>query len=135
MKEVDHDVYLGDIISADGKNYKTIKDRVGRGIGKISDILNILEKVTLGEHFFKTAILLRESMFLNSVLSSSEIWYGLSKTNIQDLEDLDASLLRKILNAPISVPIEALYLELGLLNIENIIKARRVNYLHYKGPK
>ena len=73
MKEVDHDVYLGDIISADGKNDKTVKDRIGRGIGKIKDIMTILEKVTLGEHYFKTAILLRESMFINSVLISSDI--------------------------------------------------------------
>ena len=53
MKEVDHDVYLGDIISADGKNDKTVKDRLGRGIGKINDIMSILEKVTLGEHTSK----------------------------------------------------------------------------------
>jgi hypothetical protein len=131
MKEVEHDAYLGDIISANGKNDKTIKDRIGRGIGKINDIMNILEKDTLGEHYFKTAILLRESMFLNSVLSSSDIWYGLSRANIEELEHLDASLLRKLLNAPISVPIEALYLELGLLNIEAIVKSRRMNYLHY----
>ena len=74
------------------------------------DILTILEKVTLGEHYFKTAILLRESMFINSVLSSSDIWYGLSRANVEQLEDLDASLLRKILNAPSSVPIELLAL-------------------------
>ena len=131
-------MYLGEIISSDGKNESNIKHRIGRGLGKITDIMNILEKVTLGEHYFSTAILLRESSFLNSVLSSAEIWYGLTKSEIKQLEDLDLSLLRQILNAPISVPAEALYLELGLLNIETIIKARRVNYLHYlatRNPK
>ena len=40
-------------------------------------------------------------------------------------------LLRKVLNTPFSVPAEAVYLELGCINIETILKARRVNYLHY----
>ena len=131
MNEVSHDSYLGDIISADGRNEKTVKQRVGRGIGIINDIMNILGKVSLGEHYFSIAILLRESLFINSVLSSSEVWYGITKQEMKDLENLDLSLLRRILNAPFSVPAEALYLELGILNLETIIKARRLNYLHY----
>ena len=50
---------------------------------------------------------------------------------MKQLEDLDLNLLRKILNTPFSVPPEAVYLELGCLNISTIIKARRINYLHY----
>ena len=83
---------------ADGKNTKSIQNRIGKGIGIISEIMNILEKVTLGEHYFSTALLLRESLFINSVLSSSEIWYDLSRAEIKQLEDLDLSLLRKIMN-------------------------------------
>ena len=131
MKEVQEDTYLGDIISSDGRNQSNIKSRVGKGLGKINDIMTMLEKVTFGEHYFSTAILLRESTFLNSVLGSAECWYNLTKDDIKQLENLDVSLLRQVLNAPISVPIEALYLELGVLNIETIVKARRPNYLHY----
>ena len=47
MVEVDHDTYLGDIVAADGKNTMNIKKRISKGIGIISDIMNILEKVTL----------------------------------------------------------------------------------------
>ena len=93
--------------------------------------MNILENVTLGEHYFETAVLLRESLFLNSVLTNVEIWYGLTREDIKKLEDLDISLLRRILGAPFTVAKEALYLELGCTNIEAIIKGRRVNYLHY----
>ena len=93
--------------------------------------MNILEKVTLGEHYFASAVLLRESVFLNSILSSADVWYGLSKENINELEDLDLSLLRKIMGAPCFIAKEALYLELGVLNIGAIIKARRLSYLHY----
>ena len=45
MVEVDHDTYLGDIVSSDGKNTKNVRNRISKGIGIISDIMNILEKV------------------------------------------------------------------------------------------
>ena len=88
--------------------------------------MNILEKVTLGKHYFTTAVLLRESLFLNGILTNSEIWYGLTKNEIKELENLDHILLRKILGTPFSTPIESMYLELGLLDIETIIMARRI---------
>ena len=93
--------------------------------------MNILEKITLGEYYFSTAISVRESMFVNGILTNAEIWYGLTKAEVGELEDLDEQLLRKILNTKYSVPAECLYLELGCLNISTIIKARRINYLHY----
>ena len=93
--------------------------------------MNILEKVTLGKHYFTTAVLLRESLFLNGILTNSEIWYGLTRKEIKELENLDHILLRKILGTPFSTPIESLYLELGLIDIETIIMARRINYLQY----
>ena len=64
-------------------------------------------------------------------MTSAEIWYGLRNEEISDLENLDISLLRKIMGAPVSVAKEALYLELGCLPINCVIKARRINYLHY----
>ena len=93
--------------------------------------MNILEKISLGESYFRIAMLLRESIFLNSVLTNGEVWYGLEKSDIKHLEDLDLILLRKMLNKPFSVPADAVYLELGWLNIETILKSRRLNYLHY----
>ena len=85
MKEVKEDTYLGDIISADGKNESNIKNRIGKGLGKINDIMTMLEKVTLGEHYFSTAMVLRESSFLNSVLGSAECWYNFNKEDIKQL--------------------------------------------------
>ena len=131
MVEVDFDTYLGDIVSGDGKNSKNVKKRISKGIGIISDIMNILEKVTFGEHYYSTALLLRESLFINGILTNAEVWYGLTKDEVKEFENLDCLLLRKILNTKSSVPSESLYLELGCLNIETIIKARRINFLHY----
>ena len=76
-----------------GKIPKNLKNRISKGLGIISQIMNILESVRLGEHFFSTAVLLRESLFLNGILTNCEILYGLNKSEIQELESLDRNLL------------------------------------------
>ena len=91
----------------------------------------MVEKISLGRHYFKVAFLLRESFFLSSVLTNSEVWYGVTKADLEELEILDRSLLNRIFSAPNSTPTTALYLETGCMRIESTIKARRVNYLHY----
>ena len=126
MGQVTEDAYLGDIISNDGSNSKNIKSRVGKGLGIISQIMNILETVSFGRYYFQIAMTLRESMFLNA-----EIWYNIKKTEIEELEELDRCLLRKIFSTQISCPKEALFLESGAISIGTIIKSRRLNYLHY----
>ena len=131
MHTVTHTKYLGDIVAADSRNDLNIKSRVAKGMGNITRVMNILEKVTLGSHYYKTAILLRESIFLSALLINSESWHGVTAENINQLESLDKLLLGKILKTPISTPTEAMYLELGILRIRTIVKARRINFLHY----
>jgi hypothetical protein len=131
MESVTHDTYLGDVISGDGRNTKNVSKRISRGIGISSQIVNLLRDICLGEHYIEIALLLRESMFINSVLTNAEIWYLLKKEEIKQLEDLDKTLLKKILKVPFSTPGEAYFLELGILPLGVIIKARRLNYLHY----
>ena len=72
MMEFTEDTYLGDIISNDGKNSKNIKSRVAKGLGIITQISSLLESVYVGEHFFSIAMLHRESMFLNGILTNIE---------------------------------------------------------------
>ena len=131
MQEVEDDEYLGDVISHDGKNKKNIQKRVSKGMGAISQIMNILALVSFGYHYIEIALLLRESMFVNTVLSNVEVRYGLTNSEIETLDKLDLILLRKILTAPVSTPKEALYLELGILPLSIVIKQRRINYVHY----
>ena len=76
---------------------------------------------------------LRESYLVNGLLFNSEVWYDLKEKDIRELEEIVEALLRKILNAHSKTPLEALYLELGVLPLRFIItiKARRINYLRY----
>ena len=74
---------------------------------------------------------MREAELINGILTNSEVWYGIGKVEMDDLEEVDKLLLRRVLDAPASACIESLYLELGLTPIHILIKARRINYLHY----
>ena len=96
MEDVSYDTYLGDIITSDGKNTMNVKKRISKGLGIISQIMNLLSYVNLGEFYMEIVILLRESIFINGTLTNAEIWYHLTKEEIKELENLDLTLLRKV---------------------------------------
>ena len=130
MEDVQEDMYLGDLISSDGKNKKNVEKRISKGLGIITQIMNLLEIISFGSHYFDIALLLRESMFINGILFNAEVWYGLTRAEVGEFEKLDRLLLRRILGTPVSTPQEALYLELGIMPIDLVIKVRRIMYLH-----
>ena len=84
-----------------------------------------------GKNYYQIALRLREAMFLNSILTNSEIWYGITKSEIEELESLDRLLLRRIMSLPITTCKEALHLETGSQDIETILKGSRIKYLQY----
>lgn len=131
IEEVDYDKYLGEIISADGKNKRNIQERKNRGLGAANQIQQLLDDLCLGEYYFEAANILRNSLLLSSLLSNSETWYDLTKKEISDLESVDEILLRKVFSAHSKTPIETLYLESGNIPIRFILMARRLNFLHY----
>ena len=118
------------MINIELNNDKIIEDRVNMGIGKNSQIIALLNDISLGSHYFKIAKALRESILINGILFNSEAWYNLTEKNIKKLEEVDEALLRTILNAPSKTPLPALYLELGCLPIRCYIMMRRLNFLH-----
>ena len=52
---------------------KNIRKRVGKGLGIISQIISILETVSFGMYYFEIAMTLREFMFVNGILTNSDI--------------------------------------------------------------
>ena len=131
MEKVTDDKYLVDILSSDGSNTAKLKERIGKGIGMITDIMSILDTISFGHHYFRIFIMLREAKFINAILTNADIWFGIKESEMKQFEDLDRMLLRKAMKCPATTPKEACHLELGLLPINCILKARRVNYLHY----
>ena len=67
----------------------------------------------------------------SSMLCNSEAWFDLTDSDLHLLETVDLTLLRSILMAPKSTPKEMLFLELGLVPFREMIRQRRLNFLHY----
>ena len=97
----------------------------------VTQIMSLLNDISLGNNFYNIAKILREAMLINGMLCSANAWYNITETNLKSLEQVDESLLRPFLKAHSKTAKEALYLELGCQPIRFIIMARRINYLHY----
>ena len=96
----------------------------------IAQIMKILQKISFGTATVEIALLLRESIFLNGMLTNAEIWHNFTVSEMEELEKIDRLFLSKILRVPLTIPKPAFYLELGVLPVFVLIKRRRLNYLH-----
>ena len=116
---------MGDVISSDGKNDENLKERKNKAWGKVSQILAIIAEIPFGKYDVEAALLMRNSMFINGILTNIE------DDQIESLELIDEYLLRKILKTGSKSPKESLYLECGVTPIRYIVKSRRLNYLYH----
>ena len=80
---------------------------------------------------FEIAEILRNALLISSILSNSEVWYGVTQLDTEQLEQVDEMLLRNIFFCSRNVPKDLLYLEMGLVPISYIIKERRLMFLHH----
>ena len=131
MEETEQQKYLGDIVSQDGRNIKNFKMRVIKGIGIAKNILNMLEGIYFGKYHYEAAIILRNSLLVSSVIFNCEAWYNITSAEMTLLESVDIMMLRGILKAPRSTPKEMLYLELGVMPLQYIVRKRRLIFLYY----
>ena len=116
------------IISNDGKIDLNIEARVNKGNGRINSIISLLEEISFGDSHFEMAVLFRNSMLINSLLSSSEILYGIKGKHIEMLKMCDRNLLHRIFSVPSSCSYEAVFLETGCLPVRFILQGRRLMY-------
>ena len=128
MKKASSEKYLGDIITNNGKIDDNIESRVNKGNGQANTIMTLLQEISFGEHYFQMAILFRNSMLINSLLSSSEVLYNIELKHVKMLEKCDKSLLLRIMSAPSTSSYEAAYLETGCLPVRFILQGRRLIY-------
>ena len=121
--------YLGDILTTSGKINENINARYNKGIGKVNEIMGILQEVSFGPHYFKMALLFRNTILISSMLCSSEALYGINKSHIEKLEQVDRIFFRKLFQVPNGTAIEAFYLETSSMPIRHILIGRRLLYL------
>ena len=118
METVTSWTYLGDVIQCNGKNDKNITERVGKGLGAVKQITQMLSDLCLSPYYYEAFSVLRSSLLLSSLISNSESWVGVTKKQISDLESVDEALFRNIFSIDKSTahskpPLELFYLETG----------------------
>jgi hypothetical protein len=62
--------YLGDILNEEGTIDDTVASRKDKGVGKNSQICSILNCISLGMFFIDIAMILRDSMLINGILTN-----------------------------------------------------------------
>ena len=134
MNEISHitsEKYLGQIISSDSKTSSNIEMLRNKGIGIQNRIIQMLEKMPGGAYHIEIAGLLRNAMLISSILTNSEVWYGVTQADTEQLEQIDEMWMRNLFECSRKVPKDLLYLELGLVPISFIIKGRKQMFLHH----
>ena len=97
MKEISHlnsERYLGQILSSDSKNTKNIDNLKNKGIGLKNKIVQILSNIPGGPYHFELAMVFRNAYLLSSMLSNSEVWYGITKAEIHWNKLMNACCVR-----------------------------------------
>ena len=102
-----------------------------KGIGIKNNIIQWSNEMPGGKYYFEIAVILRNAYLISSILSSSEVWYGLTQANYEQLEQTDEMWMRDLFDCSSNVARDLLYLDLGLLQIRHIIEMRRLLYLHH----
>ena len=131
MEEKKDQVYLGDVISSNGTHQKNVQARKNKGLGIITQIMQILQSTFFGKYYFEVALVLRSSLLLSSLLLNSEAWVNLTDKNIRALEQTDEILLSKILGCDANTSNVFKYLELGIFPVRFEIMKRNFLFLHY----
>ena len=129
MLTSEREKYLGDILTTDGKIDQNIIARCSKGIGKVNEIMGMLQEISFGPHYFKMALLFRNSILISSMLGSSEVLYGLTNSHIEKLEQVDRIFFRRLFQVPNCTTIEAFYLETSAVPVRFILMSRRLLYL------
>ena len=91
----------------------------------------MLERLPGGEYHFEIAVILRNALLISSILTNSEIWYGVTQADTEQLEHIEEMWMRNLFECFRNVPKDLLYLELGVIPFSFIIKGRKLLFLHH----
>ena len=89
----------------------------------MKEILQILNDLYLGEHYFEALLTLRQSLLLSVLTSNLEVTFNMTKKEVKMLDDVDTSLLRAAMMVSAKSPRALLFLELGICSIEFVLKS------------
>ena len=94
-----------------------------------SQVLCMVNSISLGSYFFKIAFIMREAILVNSIMTNSEVWYEVTAKQMDVLEDINLGLIKNFLAGHSKTAKEAFYLETGTLPLRYTLAKRRLMYL------
>ena len=137
MLTSDRERYLGDILTTDGRIDQNIIERYNKGVGKVNEIMGVLQEVSFGPHYFLMAILFRNSILISSMLCNAEVLYGITQAHIDKLEQADRIFLRRLFEVPNCTAIEAFHLETSTIPVRFCLsrKGSNITGISFRGRK
>ena len=96
-----------------------------------SQVTAILSEASLGRHYIQMGLLLRDTNIINSMLFSAESWYGITKEQVEKIQDIDIAFMKKILKGHSKTAKEAFYLETGKIPPKFLLIQRRLMFLKH----
>ena len=122
---------LGDVFNSKGNNEDLINDRIRRGTTSMISINGFIRETQLGIHTIAVHILLHNVIFIASILFNAQAWSNLTMKNINKLTTMQLKFLKQIMGVKKSTPNAFVYLEMGVMPVENEIHKRQLGFLHH----
>ena len=137
MADVTEIKYLGEVVTADGRNTRNIQEKTQKGTVLIFQIQKTIKSIGFGTYTPEIALLLRNSILVNGMLTNAEVFYNFTLKETEEFEKVDRLFFQKVLSVPVSTPKIAVYLEFGAMPLSLVLQVRRLNYLHsvLRSPK
>ena len=86
-------MYLGDVVSDDGRLDKNILHRKNKSLGIINQIMDILKSTFFGKYYFEVALVFGSSLLFSSILMNSKAWENINPQNTRAIEQIYEMLL------------------------------------------
>ena len=129
ITSTDRYTYLGDIITADGKNTENLenrKEKLQRATRRVLADSRIDVIQNLG---VKTVLKLHEAKTIPAILNNCDTWI-LTKTDRNKLDKMEVWAYKKLLNLPITTPTAAVIFESRSLFTSVRVINKQLKYLH-----
>ena len=131
IENVTEQKYLGFVLSSTGDNMANIREIKKKSIGIVRTTITKLNSLNLKQYYFECSIIMMNVMIRSSILYASDMYYQLKETELRQLERIEESYLRQVLNTTKGCPINQLYLSVGHYPARFEIQKMRLLYLKY----
>ena len=100
-------------------------------MGSVNMIVRTLTERPYGKFEFKASKLMKEAILISGLLTNSESWIIITKTDLKQLEKPDIILQRNILSTSGNPSNCFMQLELVLIPVNYVIMQKSMKFLHY----